>query len=600
MLPSLKLKLTYDIERDFVPVSFGVCSRWCWWRIRRAGGDVADVIALDKRSPGKLSFDSSGSGGGTHLAGELFNMQAGTSCCCAVQGQRTGHDRPARRAGAVHVQRCAHRPAADQGRQGEGHRRGERERPPCCPTCRRWPSLDWPNEAYSWAGFLAPAGTPKDMVQRLSCRHQQGAERPAGQAAPATTPVPKPAPTHARGLREDAARRDRFKWTKVVRTADIKVDGCSMPVTRDQTAARARLVRPAGRPVLVLTISNPAARNAMHPSLYRARRSTPCDARRTTARCAPSLLTGEGDHFCGGGDLKRTGGPARLAARAQAAHLDVLHDWVMAMHDAPQPVIAAVEGAAAGGGFSVCLGCDLIVAAEDAKFVMSYVKLALTPDGGGSDSLTRALPPQMALELLLDGGACRPERLHALGVVNRVVPHGEAFATAHGLGAAAGRRPRRRAGAHQATGARGPRALAPGPARCRARRLCRQPLQRRLRRGHRILPEPRAPRLSQALPFLTCKASHVRPARMPPSTRNPLPSSAPPRTSTRSAAGRSTTCSKHGFGGRIYPINPAREEVQGLKSYASLAALPEARPGDGDRRRRQGGRCGLAHARRAA
>jgi len=107
-----------------------------------------------------------------------------------------------------------------------------------------------------------------------------------------------------------------------------------------------------------------------------------------------------------------------------------LHDWVMAMHDAPQPVIAAVEGAAAGGGFSVCLGCDLIVAASDAKFVMSYVKLALTPDGGGSDSLARALPPQMALELLLDGGMCTADRLHAIGLVNRVVPHGSALAAA--------------------------------------------------------------------------------------------------------------------------------------------------------------------------
>ena len=182
-------------------------------------------------------------------------------------------------------------------------------------------------------------------------------------------------------------------------------------------------------PVLVLTISNPAARNAMHPSLYRTAVETL--RRAATDRAVRAIvLRGEGEHFCGGGDLKRLAAQRELPRETQAAHLDVLHDWVMAMHEAPQPVIAAVEGAAAGGGFSVCLGCDLIVAAEDAKFVMSYVKLALTPDGGGSDSLARALPPQTALELLLDGGVCTAERLHALGVVNRVVPHGEAFATA--------------------------------------------------------------------------------------------------------------------------------------------------------------------------
>lgn len=178
-------------------------------------------------------------------------------------------------------------------------------------------------------------------------------------------------------------------------------------------------------PVLVLTISNLAARNAMHPSLYRAG----IELMRTAAAdrgVRAIVLTGEGAHFCGGGDLKRLADQRQGPREEQLGHLDALHGWVMAMHDAPQPVIAAVEGAAAGGGFSLCLGCDLIVAAEDAKFVMSYVKLALSPDGGGSDSLARALPPQAALELLLDGGTCTAQRLHALGLVNRVVPHGTA------------------------------------------------------------------------------------------------------------------------------------------------------------------------------
>lgn len=181
--------------------------------------------------------------------------------------------------------------------------------------------------------------------------------------------------------------------------------------------------------MLVMTLSNPAARNAMHPSLYRV--AVDILGRAATDRSVRAIvLTGEGEHFCSGGDLNRLEAQRALPREEQIGHLDALHAWVMAMHHAPQPVIAAVEGAAAGGGFSVCLGCDLIVAAEDAKFVMSYGKLALTPDGGGSDSLARAVPPQMALELLLDGGVCSAGRLHALGVVNRVVAHGEALASA--------------------------------------------------------------------------------------------------------------------------------------------------------------------------
>jgi enoyl-CoA hydratase/carnithine racemase len=191
----------------------------------------------------------------------------------------------------------------------------------------------------------------------------------------------------------------------------------------------ARLLSRREGAVLVLTLSNPAARNAMHPSLYRTATALLREAANDrTVRAI--VLTGEGGHFCGGGDVKRLADQRQRPREEQLGHLDALHDWVMAMHDAPQPVIAAVEGAAAGGGFSVCLGCDLIVAAEDAKFVMSYVRLALSPDGGGSDSLARALPPQAALELLLEGGVCSAGRLQSWGVVNRVVPHGEAFATA--------------------------------------------------------------------------------------------------------------------------------------------------------------------------
>ncbi len=76
------------------------------------------------------------------------------------------------------------------------------------------------------------------------------------------------------------------------------------------------------------------------------------------------------------------------------------------------------------------LARDLIVAAEDAKFAMSYVNVGLTPDGGGTDSLVRALPPQAAIEMLLDGTPSTAKRLHELGVVNKVVPHREAGATA--------------------------------------------------------------------------------------------------------------------------------------------------------------------------
>ena len=96
-----------------------------------------------------------------------------------------------------------------------------------------------------------------------------------------------------------------------------------------ETAARL-LARRDGA-VLVLTISNPAARNAMHPSLYRTAVGMLREAAGDRAVRA-IVLTGEGDHFCGGGDVARLARQRALPPASQAAHLDALHDWVMAMH----------------------------------------------------------------------------------------------------------------------------------------------------------------------------------------------------------------------------------------------------------------------------
>ncbi len=194
----------------------------------------------------------------------------------------------------------------------------------------------------------------------------------------------------------------------------------------ESPAEGARLLAERRGRTLVLTISNPAARNAISPDLYRVAHAAFRDAAADPG-IGTIVLTGEGAHFCGGGNLNRLLAQRDLPPATQAGHLDALHDWIVAMRECPKPVIAAVEGAAAGGGFSVCLGCDLIVAAEDAKFVMSYVKIGLSPDGGGSEALANALPPQAALELLLDGAPVTAARLHALGIVNRVVARGGAL-----------------------------------------------------------------------------------------------------------------------------------------------------------------------------
>ncbi|WP_151445908.1 oxepin-CoA hydrolase, alternative type [Lacisediminimonas profundi] len=177
---------------------------------------------------------------------------------------------------------------------------------------------------------------------------------------------------------------------------------------------------------LILTLSNPGALNALHPDMYAAAVETLTTAERDTSIRAV-ILTGADNFFCAGGNLNRLLENRSKDPGVQVATLDGLASWVNALRDCPKPVIAAVDGAAAGAGFSLALACDFIVAGSSAKFIMSYGRIGLTPDGGGSWFLTRSLPRQLATELLMEGKPILGARLNELGIVNRVVPDGTAL-----------------------------------------------------------------------------------------------------------------------------------------------------------------------------
>ena len=183
---------------------------------------------------------------------------------------------------------------------------------------------------------------------------------------------------------------------------------------------------------MVLTLSNPDHRNALAPEMYAAGVEA-LGVAETSPEVRSVILTGEGSIFCAGGNLQRLQGNRQLPPEVQAQSIEGLHSWIEAIRTFPKPVIAAVEGAAAGAGFSLALACDFIVAAEDAVFVMAYSNVALSPDGGASWSLVRALPRQLASELLLGGERIGARRLHELGVVNRIAATGAALDEAHRL-----------------------------------------------------------------------------------------------------------------------------------------------------------------------
>lgn len=134
------------------------------------------------------------------------------------------------------------------------------------------------------------------------------------------------------------------------------------------------------------------------------------------------IVRGAGSAFCSGADLRDAagdggGGPARKLERLRR-----LRDAALALHQLPQPTIAAVDGVAAGAGFNLALGCDIVVASDRARFTQIFVRRGLSLDFGGAWLLPRILGPHKAKELAFLGDVISAEQAHELGLVNHVVP----------------------------------------------------------------------------------------------------------------------------------------------------------------------------------
>ncbi|GAB4480161.1 MAG: 2-(1,2-epoxy-1,2-dihydrophenyl)acetyl-CoA isomerase PaaG [Anaerolineae bacterium] len=140
------------------------------------------------------------------------------------------------------------------------------------------------------------------------------------------------------------------------------------------------------------------------------------------------VLTGAGRGFCPGADLSAVQeyGPDFDFGTALREHYNPL---ILRMVNLPKPIIAAVNGAAAGAGMSLALACDLRIAAESASFLQAFVKIALVPDSGSTWLLSRLVGAGRALELALSGRRLSAQEACEWGMVNRVVPD-EEFAAA--------------------------------------------------------------------------------------------------------------------------------------------------------------------------
>ncbi|KOV66423.1 enoyl-CoA hydratase/isomerase family protein [Streptomyces sp. MMG1121] len=179
-----------------------------------------------------------------------------------------------------------------------------------------------------------------------------------------------------------------------------------------------------------LTLNRPEALNALTPAL-RDRLIDVLAEASADPEVRAVVLTGTGRGFCAGADLRGgPGGGDRVAGDVARVLRVGAQRLICAVLDCEKPVIAAVNGTAAGLGAHLALACDLVLAAESARFIEVFVRRGLVPDAGGAHLLPRLLGPHRAKELMFFGDALPAPDALRLGLVNRVVPDEELAKTA--------------------------------------------------------------------------------------------------------------------------------------------------------------------------
>lgn len=179
-------------------------------------------------------------------------------------------------------------------------------------------------------------------------------------------------------------------------------------------------------PLVILTMDDPATRNALSPALTR-QLVAACAEINADMSVGCVILTGAGSVFCAGGNLKdmyaKANHFAGNAAEIRRMYLNGVQTIARALYDLEVPSIAAVNGAAMGAGMDFATMCTMRIASEKARFAESFIKLGLTSAAGGAWFLSRAIGSQKAAEMTLTGETVDAARAVELGLVLKAVPH---------------------------------------------------------------------------------------------------------------------------------------------------------------------------------
>jgi 2-(1,2-epoxy-1,2-dihydrophenyl)acetyl-CoA isomerase len=181
-----------------------------------------------------------------------------------------------------------------------------------------------------------------------------------------------------------------------------------------------------------LTLNRPDAANAINLELAAALADATSQLGALPALRAV-LLTGAGKRFCAGGDVRAFAAAGEDLGEALASVLGPLHRAVEGLAELDAPVVAAVQGSAAGAGLSLVAGADLVLAAEDTRFVLAYTSIGLIPDGGSTWYLPRLIGSRRTSELALTNRVLDAHEALAWGLVTRVVAERDLLSEAERL-----------------------------------------------------------------------------------------------------------------------------------------------------------------------
>ena len=186
--------------------------------------------------------------------------------------------------------------------------------------------------------------------------------------------------------------------------------------------------------VLTITNNDPSSRNSISADFYVGFREA-VDAAASDDSIRVIVLTGAGDFFCSGGNLHGLKERSEASREDRLSSVAKLHAMIESVRSCPKPIIAAIEGGAAGGGVPLAVSTDMIVAAKGAYMSIAYIKIGLTPDGGTTALLGPMIPRQMLTEMIMTGDRISTDRMHELGVVNALCEPGAALKTAQEMAA---------------------------------------------------------------------------------------------------------------------------------------------------------------------